>query len=210
MTDRRDRIAAAALAHTGCSDVLHLDIYNEVVVRPADAGELPYYDHDATLSTCALFAIGCLRLAGCEEPECVAPYVRPGALRDAMVDIQTLARRFSAWVSSSPPVPPLHKADIWIIANAAGMCAHTGVCTADAIVNVDGSWTVATAEGGQFDGKGSTAIGSFTRTFVRSGAGMKLGQRFLLGYASADRMPIPDDLAPDPGDPPAAAAKLAA
>lgn len=199
-----ERIAAAAAAHTGCSCVLHVDTYTDVIIRPVDRTPLktPYYINDPKLSTCALFAIGCLRLAGCAEDECVATYLPGGGrVRDAMVDIQALARRCGAWVSASSPVDPPKAGDIWIIADAQGMDAHTGVCLEDAVLvsgtSLDSpSWRCKTAEGGQFDGKGSTAVGAFDRQFVFAGNRWKLGQRFLLGYASAAKMPVPDD-----GDP---------
>lgn len=210
MPDRRDAIAQAALSHVGCSEVLHVDVYADVIIRPVDrtpqlAG---YYEKNPKLSTCALFVMGVLRLAGCTADEACATYF-PAAhpMRNAMADAQNLARRFGAWVTSSPPVPAMKKGDIWIIGDAQGMDAHTGVCTADAVVNPDGSWTVQTAEGGQtaYDENhrpsaagGSSGIEAFTRHFVPSGNRMMDGQRFLLGYASADKMPVPDGFTPGP------------
>lgn len=194
MTGRGSRIADAARAHAGCSAVLLPDLYEDIVVRPTDriAPARGYYFASPGPSTCALAAVGALRLAGCDEAECVAPYMPSGhAMRNAMVDIQTLARRFGAWVTSSPPVPPLQHGDIWIITDDIGGNAHVGVCLADATMT-PGAMTVQTLEGGQFDGKGSTALGTFTRTFVPQGARWRLGVRYLLGYASAAKMPIPD------------------
>lgn len=222
--DRRDRIAAAALAHAGCSEVHNVDLYNEIVVRPVDRTPtvLPYYDRNPRLSTCSLTAIGALRLAGCEEPECLSTYFpASGGMRDAFSDLQALARRFGAWTGSSPPVAPMKKGDVWVIVDAQGSDGHMGTCTDDAVVAPDGSWSVPTVEGGQVPVNdsgalvaGSSAIAAFSgihaRHFVRDGARMRLGARYLLGYASAALLPIPDDLSPDPGDPPAAAAKLAA
>ena len=136
MTDRRDRIAAAALAHVDCCAHLNLDRYNEIIVRPADnsPSTLRYYDDNPQLSTCALFAIGCLRLAGCQEAECTARYLPAhGPMRNAVADVQALARRFGAWVTSSAPTPPLRRGDVWIIVDDKGgrmfVCSDTDYCT---------------------------------------------------------------------------------
>jgi hypothetical protein len=192
---RRDLIAQIALAHAGASATLKTDVYRHVVVRPADfcPPKLRYFDNNPVLETSALFVLGCLRLAGCTEPECTASHLpENGPVRNAMVDIQQLGRRFGAWVTSSPPVPIMRKGDIWIVADAVGGAAHTGICTSEAGQADDGSWSVATAEGGQPDGKGTTAIGTFTRSWGREGARLKLGDRYLIGYVSAERLPIPD------------------
>lgn len=201
---RGERIAELARAHAGCSCVLHVDIYTDVIIRPVDRTALktPYYINDPKLSTCALFAIGALRLAGCAEDECVATYLPGGGrVRDAMVDIQALARRCGAWVSANSPVAAPKAGDIWIIADAQGMDAHTGVCVEDAVPGPDSTWQAMTCEGGQFDGKGSSAIGAFSRTFHFTGNRWMLGSRFLLGYASAEKMPVPDDDPAPPSDP---------
>lgn len=209
--DRRNRIAQAAAAHVGCSETTQTDLYNDVIVRPVDnkPALLGYYDRNKSLSTCALFAIGVLRLAGCTEPECVGTYFPGGSMRNAMADIQALARRFGAWVSgSSGPVVPPKMGDIWIICDDHQMDAHTGVCLTDAVLTSStdvsepgGKWLVDTAEGGQFNaGDGSSsAIGRFSRTWRNVGNRWMLGQRYLLGYASADKMPVPDT--PDDGSP---------
>lgn len=203
--DRGERLAAIALAHAGCSEILHQDVYIDVVVRPVDRTpeHQAYYTENLQLSTCALTAVGLLRLAGCVEPECTETYLPTGRpMRNAFVDVQTLARRCGAWVTSSPPVPTFKRGDIWIIVDpATGGDGHMGTCTSDAILNTDGSWTVNTVEGGQLPvdasghaQRGSSAIMAFTRHFVRSGAHMMLGARCLLGYASAGSMPVPDDV----------------
>lgn len=194
MTDRRDRIAQAAIAHSGCSALMNADVYQDVVIRPVDRvpQKLAYYDDNAKLSDCALYAIGTLRLAGCTEPECTASYLpERGPMRDAMSDIQALSRRFGAWTTSSPPVPPMQKGDVWIIADQHGSDAHTGVLTEDAVVTGETMTTVG-CEGGQYDGRGSTAIATFKRGWKLVGGRWMLGNRYLLGYASADRMPVPD------------------
>jgi hypothetical protein len=130
-----------------------------------------------------------------------------GVERNAMVDIQTMARRSGAWVPAFKAMPPLKMGDVWIIDNAVGD-AHTGVCTSDAIVQSDGSWLVETAEGGQepvdaqgraVGGQGSSAVKGFAganaRHIVWNAAIGKwmMGQRWLIGYASADALPVPDD-----------------
>jgi hypothetical protein len=193
MTGRRDLIADAARSHAGCSALVNSGLYEDVIVRPVDRSgpARAYYFANPGPSTCALFSIGALRLAGCSEQECVAPYLGP-PMRNAMVDIQRLARRFSAWCTSSPPVPPMLRGDIWIVTDDSGNDAHTGVCVEDSTVGSDGSWTVMTVEGGQFDGRGSTAISAFSRRFFQQGNRMRLGTRYLLGYASADKMHIPE------------------
>jgi hypothetical protein len=204
-------VADVAQAHVDCSEVLDVDRYNDVIVRPVDRTPalIGYYDRNKSLSTCALFAIGCLRLAGCGEPECVATYFPGGSMRNAMSDIQALARRFDAWVTSSGPVDPPKAGDIWIIADEHGMDAHTGVCLVDAALGSSSdanapasTWVVDTAEGGQLAGDGgSSAVGKFTRTFRHEGNRWALGSRFLLGYASAEKMPVVDDGDPLPANP---------
>lgn len=202
MSDRRDRIAAAALAHAGCSDVLHPDIYEDIVVRPVDrtAALRGYYFGNAQLSTCALTAVGAWRLAGCEEPECLESYLPVGKpMRNAMADVQAVARRYpGGWVTGCAPVPPLQKGDVFVIGDQHGMDGHVGVIVEDAVVT-PGQWVTKTVEGGQSDGKGSSAIGAFTRTWHFTAGRWMLGARFLLGYASAGSLPIPDGMAPDPG-----------
>lgn len=213
--DRRARIAQAAASHVGCSDVLNVPLYNEVIVRPVDnkPALLGYYDRNKGLSTCALFAIGVLRLAGCTDAECTGTYFPGGSLRNAMVDIQVLATRYGAWVSGGNPVDPPKTGDIWIIADDHRMDAHTGVCLTDAVYgsssDITGgaaTWTVDTAEGGQLasDG-GSTAIQRFTREWKCVANRWMLGQRFLLGYVSAAKMPVTDtpigDDSPLPANP---------
>jgi hypothetical protein len=199
---REDRIAAQALAHAGCSEHHNVDRYMDIIVRESDRtpAMLPYYLHNEKLSTCALAALGCLRDAGCVEPECVAPY----KFGMAVADVQSLARRFDAWVSSSPPLPPLKRGDIWIIVNDVGQNPHVGICTSDAVVSAGGaSWIVETVEGGQRDEDhddqgqkvpaGSSAILKFTRTFRQDGTKWRLGSRYILGIADGSKMPVPDD-----------------
>jgi hypothetical protein len=79
------------------------------------------------------------------------------------------------------------------------MDAHVGVCVADAVAQGDGTRVVNTVEGGQFSGSDSSAIEAFTRTWHLVGGRWALGDRFLVGFAVADKMPVPDGFAPDPG-----------
>lgn len=193
--DRRDRIVAAARAHTGCSAQQDQDRYVDAVVREADrtTDKLPYYLANPPLSTCALAALGWLRLSGCVEPECLSSYLPAlGHLRDAFVDLQALARRFDAWVGGGLPIALPRAGDIWIIVNEHGGDGHMGTCIADA-VSAPSGFTVSTIEGGQFDGRGSTAIGGpYARNFVNRSGRLWLGDRYLLGYASAGAMPVPE------------------
>ena len=203
--DRRQKIAAAALAHADCSSVLNVPLYTEAVIRPVDRTDRlhSFYFGNKDQSTCALAAVGFLRIAGCEEDECVGTYFPPSGERNAMQDIQELAKRCGAWRAEAPDMPPMKQGDVWVIANSQGMDAHTGVCTADAVVAADVSWTVPTVEGGQVPtdehgravaGEGCTAQLAFTRHFVKNGARWMLGNRYLIGYASADALPVPDDM----------------
>lgn len=212
---RRDRIAKAALTHAGSSSIVQVSLYEDVVRRPADAGPAfdDFYLHNKLMSSCALFALGCLRLCGCTEPECVAPYFpKGGPERDAMADIQKLARRFNAWTSASMPMDLPKAGDIWIIADENENDAHTGVCVSDAVrasspdVNAPGAtFTVSTVEGGQYSGRDSSAISAFSRTFRCVNNRWALGkpgqERYLLGYATAGSLPVPDDDPAPPSDP---------
>jgi len=188
-------VAQAALAHVGSSSVSHVDVYQNVVRRPADAGPMldQFYLHNRDMSSCGLFAVGCIRLAGCVEAECVAPYFpHGGPERDAVGDVQRLGHKTAAgWVDASPHAPPFKQGDVWVIANAQGMDAHVGVCIADAVVQADGSWAVQTCEGGQYSGSDSSAIEAFTRTWHLLGGKWLLGGRELVGYAVAELLPIP-------------------
>ena len=149
------------------------------------------------MSSCGLAALGALRLAGCLEIECCGPYFPTGMPeRNAVVDVQALARRFGAWVSGSAPVPQFAHGDIWIIADV-GADAHVGICVDDAAAQPDGTWKVDTVEGGQFSGHDSSAIEQFTRAWQFVGNRWMLGRRYLVGYASAELMPVPDDAATD-------------
>lgn len=197
MIDNGTIIANIALSYVGCSEDDNINTYNDVIVRPADRvpALLGYYDRNPHLSTCALFAIGCLRLAGLDEPETTGTYFPGGSMRNAMVDLQTLARRHQAWVSASVPVYAPSKGDIWIISDSSGMNAHTGVCiTSPAIfvLNSTPSWSMVTVEGGQAaPGGSSSAIASFSRTLHQVGNRWMLGSRYLLGYIRAAALPIP-------------------
>ncbi len=193
--DRRARIAQAALAHVDCSSIKNATLYQDVVRRPADASPMldAFYLHNRSMSSCALFALGVLRLSGCVEAECVAPYFpRGGPERDAVIDVQVLARRFDAWVTSSPPVPMFRMGDIWIVCDEHGNDPHVGVCVEDAVSMPDGVRTVKTVEGGQSSGSDSSAIGAFTRTWRFAGNRWALGTRLLLGFAYAGHMPVSD------------------
>ncbi len=190
-------VAQIALAHVDCSAVEHVDVYTDVIIRPADrTGRLlAFYTRDPQLSTCALFVCGCLRLAGIDEPETTGSYFPPGGgERDAMVDIQTLSRRHGAWVYATEQPPALQAGDAWIIGYSGGRDAHTGICTADAVIDGD-SVHVATAEGGQASTMGSTAQQAFQRTLTKVGGKWLMGQRQLLGWASAAKLPVvvPED-----------------
>jgi len=193
---RRDRIAQVAISHINCSATESSLAYIDVVVRPEDRtnDRIGHFVASRMFCTAALFALGCLRLAGCVEPECTATCMPGGAIRNPMADIQHLARRFEGWMTSSPPVPAPHRGDIWVIADEEGS-KHAGVCVEDAVLE-RGTWTVKTVEGGHPDERnGSTAIRAFDRTFIPDGARLRLGSRYLLGYARADAMPLPDAVA---------------
>jgi len=196
MSDRRLRIADAARSHAGCSALLHPEVYEDLVVRPVDrvAPARTYYYANPGPSTCALAAVGALRLAGCVEPECVAPYLPAGQpIRNAVVDIQRLGYRSAAWMpAGASPMRAPGMGDIWIITNDSGGDAHVGVCVSDPVVGADGAIVIETVEGGQWDGRGSTAVQLFTRTFYRQGTRLRMGTRYVFGYAIADRMPIPE------------------
>lgn len=208
---RGARIAQIALAHVGCSEDKDVDRYNDVIVRPVDRTPalIGYYDRNPRLSTCSLFAVGCLRLAGIQEPETVGTYFPGGSMRNSMVDLQTLAARHSAWITGSAPVPPPKQGDCIIVADDHGMDAHAIVCVADAVVgsspdvNAPGAtWVLQTVEGGQLaPGGSSSAIEAFTRTFRCVANRWMLGSRYLLGYVRAEALPIPDDGDPLPANP---------
>jgi hypothetical protein len=205
----REKLAAFARGHAGCSSVLQVAMYVEGCIRLVD--RVPrthsFYFNNSKLSTCAIFVCECHAACGSEEPEFVSTYLPlTGGVRDAMVDIENVAYRFKAWVVPSKTMAPLRMGDVWIVDNAAGD-AHTGICVSDAVVQPDGSWVVETVEGGQVPvdasghavgGQGSSAVLAFTgaqaRRLVWNGAHWMMGARYLYGCTNADKMPVPDDV----------------
>jgi len=188
---------AAPLLVEEVVSVEHLDVYTDIIIRPVDrTGRLlAFYTKDPQLSTCALAVVGAWRLAGIDEAETTGTYFPPGGgERDAMVDIQTLSRRAGAWVEATEEPPALQAGDAWIIAYPGGKDAHTGIATSDATVEGD-VVHVATVEGGQAATMGSTASEAFQRTLTKIGGKWMMGQRELLGWASAAKLPVevPED-----------------
>ena len=187
-------IAAAAMAHVGCSATKLVDLYTDVVVRPIDRiGRLhPFYVQDKALSTCALFCVGCWRLAGVDELETMASYFPPGGPeRNAFADEENLGRRFGAWVPATSAPPVISTGDAWIIADAQGGDGHTGIAVGDAMVEGNGVVSLDTVEGGQADPVGSTGTGAFTRTLRFVGGRWMMGARFLMGWIRAEALPVP-------------------
>ena len=211
--DRRQKLASFATSHAGCSSVLNVEKYVEACIRPVDRAPRAhsFYFGNPTLSTCSLVVCECYEACGSEELEFVDTYLPPGGgVRDSMVDVQVVARRCGAWVPASKDMSPPSQGDVWIITNDAGD-AHAGICTADAVAPPNGSWTMETVEGGQMPldehgravaGQGSSAVAAFAgdkaRHLAWNGSHWMMGQRYLLGYASAGKMPVPDDnVSPD-------------
>jgi len=164
------KLVEIAQKYVGCSAFSRPDDYFEVVSRPSDGpGAREYY---RTVSSCALFVLGVLRLAGVDGPETASPYF-PARVGRAFADLEELAGRLHLFESLA--ATELLTGDIFIVANESGGDAHTGICTSDCHEGL-----VNTIEGGQFDGHGSTAIGAFTRRFTRRFDGRwMLGSRLL-------------------------------
>lgn len=212
MSNRGQRIAQIANAHAGSSSVQNVSTYQHIVRRPADQAPAldAFFLHNAAMSSCALTVVGAWRLAGCAEPEAVAPYFpNGGPERDAMVDVGALGRRCpGGWVSASMPMPLPQTGDAFIVADEHGNDAHTGIFTSDAVhgsraaVNAPGgTFTASTVEGGQYSGKDSSAIGTFSRTFKCVANRWMLGNRYLLGYVRAEALPVSDEDPSPPSDP---------
>ena len=203
MATKGSIVAAVATAHVGGSATKRPDIYEDVVVRPVDrVGRIhPFYYSDPRLSTCALFVVGCWRLAGIDAPETTASYCPPGGPeRDAFVDEEVLAGRYGAFVRASSAAPTICQGDAWIITDAAGGDGHTGIATTDLDPT---TLQMGTVEGGQADVMGSTGTGAFTRTLRLVGGVWLMGTRRLYGWTRAELLPIP--LATAPTDPAPAA-----
>ena len=194
-------VAGIAIAHSGCSSrgptPADVDRYAERIVRPSDpqtAAARAYYLQNPSLSTCGLTVLGCWRLAGLLDAEVAGAYY-PGRVGQAFSNMETVASRYGAWEGGAPR-GLLLAGDVWIITDAAGGDAHTGLCVVD---QVDPG-VMATVEGGQFDGKGSTAIGSFQRTLATSPNGaVFMGQRHFYGVIRAAALPVPIPLPDVPG-----------
>jgi hypothetical protein len=199
--DRSARIAAVALAHAECSALANTPKYNDLLMRPGEDSPAArdYYYRNPALSTCALTVLGVWRLAGCTELEVTAPYY-PGRVGKAFSDVIALAYRFNAWCQglSNPPFG-LRAGDAWVITDADGADGHMGLCVEDQATMYS---PLVTVEGGQFDGKWSTAVkGPLTRQFVRDGNGWLMGNRHLLGIIRGFMLPIPDENPVSAGDP---------
>ena len=205
-----DAVAAIALAHAGCSsrspDPADVARYAELLLRPSEAAstaQRAYYLANPALSTCALTVLGCWRLAGLPDLEVQGPYY-PARVGKAFADMEAVGTRHGAW-EAGPPRGPLLAGDVWIITAPDGSDGHTGLVTADQELVTD---PLATVEGGQFDGKGSTAIGAFSRALRWEGAGVGLrcfmGARVIYGVIRAAALPIPVLAAPLTGYPAAA------
>jgi hypothetical protein len=190
-------IADAALSHSNCSsrgptpdDVAR---YTELIIRPSDPATVParaYYLQNQALSTCGLTVLGCWRLAGLPDAEAQGPYY-PGRIGRAFADMEAVAARYGCW-EPGPPRGLLLAGDVWIIVDDKGGDAHTGLCVADQ--DPADPAALKTVEGGQFDGKGSTAIGSFSRKLVQTAfpAGrVMMGSRHIYGVIRAAGLPIP-------------------
>ena len=200
-----DIVADIAIAHAPCSARdADTSLYADLILRPSEAAttaQRAYYLANPSLSTCALTVLGCWRLAGLPDPEVQGPYY-PARVGRAFADMEAVASRHGAW-EAGPPRGPLQRGDVWIITAPDGTDGHTGLVTADQALVTD---PLATVEGGQFDGKGSTAVRAFSRALRWDGAGVGLrcwmGQRVIYGVIRAAGLPIPvlaAPLTPDAG-----------
>lgn len=193
--DPGTRLANIALPLAPCSAFQNTDVYAGLLLRPSEAAttaQRAYYLANKSLSTCALTVLGVWRLAGVADPVVTGPYY-PDRIGKAFNDIEGLAAKWCAW-ESAPDLAarPLEIGDVWIITDAAGGEAHTGMCVSGAVV-IGGTWQVDTIEGGQFDGRWSTGIGKFTRKLALdapSGRWM-MGPRRVFGVVRAAKVPLP-------------------
>lgn len=186
--DPGTRIANVALSVVPCSAFLNSDVYTHLLCRPSEpltTAARAYYLANPSLSTCGLAVLACWRVAGCADPIVTNPYV-PGR---AFADIESLAAKWGAWESHPDlSAAPLEVGDCWIITDAAGNDAHTGL----AVGGQDPDGSVDTVEGGQFDGRWSTRIDKFTRKLVQDpGSGRwKMGTRCIFGVVRASKIPL--------------------
>jgi len=203
------RLAQIALAYAPCSargpDDAARERYAQLLIRPSDpattAGRA-YYLQNPALSTCALAVLAFWRLAGCAVPEVVDPYY-PDRVGRAFSDVCAVAVRCGAWRVGCPV--PLAAGDVFVLADDSGNDGHMGLVVGD-----QGGLEApfATIEGGQFDGKGSTAVGGFMRRLVEGRPSAStparrwlMGSRYVIGTIDASLLPIPDLATPDTGDP---------
>ena len=126
-------VAGIAIAHSGCSSrgptPADVDRYAELIVRPSDpqtTAARAYYLQNPSLSTCGLTVLGCWRLAGLPDAEVAGAYY-PGRVGQAFSNMETVASRYGAWEGGAPR-GLLLAGDVWIITDAAGGDAHTGLC----------------------------------------------------------------------------------
>lgn len=199
--DPGTRLANLALPLAPCSAFQNQDVYTAALCRPSEGlttAARAYYLANKALSTCALTVLAVYRLAGIADPILTGPYY-PDRVGKAFNDIESLAAKWGAWEAHPDlDAAPLQAGDVFIITDAAGGDAHTGMC----VSGMDpSSGAVDTVEGGQFDGRWSTAIGKFTRKLVPSlpagpaGRVWMMGSRRVYGVVRAARVPLPS---PDP------------
>jgi hypothetical protein len=189
--DPRVAMATIALKHAPCSARQSVEVYTDLIVRPSDRNPkaLSYFlGHGGSPpSTCALTALGVLRLAGVDDKLLTDPY-KPG---NAMQDLQNVASHKGALVRNpKPPDGVLHNADCWIIDSDSGD-AHAGICVSEASMQPDGSYLIDTVEGGQ--GPDSSAVEYFVgRHLVPKGGRWYMGARYVICQVVADKLGLID------------------
>ena len=207
MSAVRDKICAIAKEYAGTGATHNPDKYLELLagdVEPEATRKGMLY-----MSSCALFARGVLRKAGCQSELLSKPY----RIGNAVSDLFAIAYGKNAWVKADPTLVP-KPGDIFVIFNADnGSDAHVGtIVSVVGKSSVDGSVTLGTCEGGQ--GNRGAESGAFVRKWeVRNGL-YYMGARRVRGWLDADRLGIelpepPPPVVPVPVPATEAAAELA-
>lgn len=195
------QIAAFARAHAGCDQSHNAKMYQEAVVPVADRGtpfEAQYFDHNANLSTCALFGDQCLA-AGESSQGAPVDLKLSGhyIIGTAVGNVQWVGGEHSALESYGPgehPTEPIAEGDLVII-DGPPYGVHVIVNVEDAEVLADGRWRAKTVEGGQANG-GVQAFEHFWEVRGGSMYPSHTSQRRVIAVIRARKFGFDTDAAP--------------
>lgn len=174
-------ISSIAKQHSGCSAHQDQSRYLNVIMRPSDDnGRMRnYYAGSTPPSTCALFALGCLRLAGFKDNVVTAPY----QIGQAVTDVVRFGQAHKAWKEPDQVDGKFKEGSIIIVYGR--YAEHVMVCTSDSRETTAGSgvYSVDSVEGGQ--SPDSSGIKSFIRQISKVNGKWCVGSSRIIGYVDS-------------------------